>query len=57
MNLSKEALEKKRQYAREWRSKNKKRVSEYNKKWRSENKDKVVEYNHRFWEKKAAEEN
>ena len=55
MELSKEAIEKRRAYQREYYRKNRDRLREYNKNWREENKDKVKGYVKNYWERKVSE--
>ena len=44
-----------RQYAAEYREKNRERIREYQRSWRKNNPDNVKEIRRRFWEKKALE--
>jgi hypothetical protein len=53
--MNQEAVIARREYARQYRENNRKRVNELHKEWRSRNKEKVKGYNERYWEKKAAE--
>jgi hypothetical protein len=55
MKLSEEAVKARREYQRQWREQNKKRVNEYMKNWRENNRDKVQNYNESYWMKKARE--
>lgn len=43
-------------YMREYRKKNKRRITEQQKEWRKNNKDKVALYQERYWAKKAEQE-
>lgn len=43
-----------RRYMKEYRAKNKEKLSDYQKTWRKENKQKVRKYNENFWNKKGA---
>jgi hypothetical protein len=59
MQLSEEALELRRKYARErakaYREKNREQIRQKQKEWVKSNPDKVRLYQDRYWEKKAAE--
>lgn len=46
-----------REYQREYRKKNKKRIREYHAQWRAENREKITEANRRHWVKKFDEQN
>lgn len=54
MKLTPEAAEARRQYAREWKSKNRDHLQEYNAKWREEHRDHLREYR-RQWQKDNAD--
>lgn len=56
MALSQEALDKKREYQRRWREKNKDHINSYMKEWVKNNPDKVQQYQENYWERKAKEE-
>ncbi|MEH7328087.1 hypothetical protein CN330_24215 [Priestia megaterium] len=58
MTLSDSALEKRREYYRQYRERNRERYNEAARRWRSkpENKIKIQEYNQQYWERKAEEE-
>jgi len=47
------AIEAKRAYYREWRTKNKDKLRDYNKEWRAKNQEKIREKNRRYWVNKA----
>ena len=51
--MTQEARNAQADYMREYRRKNKERLSEYRKKWAKNNPDKVRVYRERAWEKKA----
>lgn len=53
MALSKEALEARRAYQREYRKKHHEHYLERMKEWRAKNKDKVHQHNTNYWERKA----
>jgi hypothetical protein len=55
MALSQEALEKKREYQRNWREKNREHVNSYMKQWVKKNPEKVRKNQERYWENKAKE--
>lgn len=47
------AQELRREYARQWRQKNRDKVKAYNEKWRKAHPEKAREYQRRYWEKQA----
>lgn len=51
--LTKQALEVKRAYQREWREKNREELRQYYKDYRQKNKDKTKESNINYWNNKA----
>lgn len=51
--LSSEASEARRNYQREYMSRNRERVNRQRRNWRAENRDKVQQYNREYWERKA----
>lgn len=53
--LSESAKEARRQYQKEWRNKNRVRLSEYHKLWSKENPDKTKAATKRYWENKDRE--
>lgn len=55
MDLSKAAEDVRKQYRKEWREKNRKKLAEYQRKWFSEHKEERAEYERKYWEKKARE--
>lgn len=58
MTLSDQALEKRREYYRQYREKNRERYNQIARNWRAkpENKLKIQSYNQQYWERKAEEE-
>jgi hypothetical protein len=59
MELTKEAIEARRKYYREYKTNRNPEAREaynrYNREWRARNRDKVREYNVDYWERKAAQ--
>lgn len=53
MKLSKEALQTRREYMREYREANKERLQEYNAEWRKNNPDKIKAAQERYWERQV----
>ncbi len=53
--MTKDALDLKKQYMKQWREKHKKQINDYQRRWRNENQDKVKTYNAEYWERKANE--
>lgn len=53
--MTEAALKARKEYARQYRAKNRDRLNEYKRKWRKANPEKVNEYTERYWNKKAAE--
>lgn len=51
--MTDKAIEIKREYARQYRAKNREKLNEYSRNWRKENPDKVKGYHEAYWEKKA----
>lgn len=51
--LSAKASEARRNYQREYMSRNRERVNRQRRNWRAENRDKVQRYNREYWERKA----
>ena len=51
--MTEQAKQARREYAREWREKNREHIRAYHKLWRSKNNDKVKAAVERHWEKKA----
>lgn len=51
--LSAKASEARRNYQREYMSRNRERVNRQRRNWRAENRDKVQQYNREYWERKA----
>jgi len=45
----------KNEYAKEYRKKNKKKISEYNRRYRENHPERVKEYNKKYWLKQAEE--
>lgn len=48
-------LEAKREYYRQYRKENKKKIAEYNRKYRENHPEKIKEHNKKHWLKKAEE--
>lgn len=55
MTMSQQALEKRREYHKEWYESNKEKRKEYMKEWRKNNKDRLKQYQANYWNKKASE--
>ena len=55
MTMSQQALEKRREYHKEWYENNKEKRKEYMKEWRKNNKDRLKQYQANYWNKKASE--
>lgn len=53
--MSKAAKAAQKEYLKQWRAKNKAKISEYNKKYREANPDKFRQYVIDYWERKANE--
>lgn len=53
--MSQEARAAQNAYMREYRAKNREKVSKWNRTYREKNQDKLREYRSRYWERKAAE--
>lgn len=53
--MSAAAVEARRRYYREWRSKNKERVREYQRNWKRKNREHLKEKEAQYWARKAAE--
>lgn len=47
------AQELRREYARQWRQKNRDKVKAYNEAWRKKHPEKAREYQARYWERRA----
>ena len=47
------AQELRREYARQWRQKNRDKVKAYNEAWRKKHPEKAREYQMRYWERQA----
>ena len=54
MEMNEKALEKKREYARQYRERNREKINAKNREWRALHPDRVKEYARRYWEKQAA---
>ena len=54
--MNEQAIEKRREYHREYRRKNRDRLNAYQSAWRRNNPDKVQTYLENHWTKKAEEE-
>jgi hypothetical protein len=55
VSLSKEAQEKKREYMKRWREKNREKVNAYMRDWKKNNPEKVKQHQENYWEKKVQE--
>jgi hypothetical protein len=53
VGLSEAAKEKKRQYDRKWRKKNRERVNAYQREWKKNNPEKVQQHQINYWEKRV----
>lgn len=53
--MTEEAKIARREYAREWRKRNREALREYNRRWREDNPDKVAATTARYWQRKAEE--
>ena len=49
--MTDEAIQKRREYQKEYYKKNKEHISQRHKNWRDNNKDKIKQYNKNYWEK------
>ena len=56
MEMNDKALQKRREYARQYRERNREKINAQNKEWRALHPDRVKEYGRRYWEKQAAKE-
>ncbi len=54
MNIEDKAKQLQQEYNRQYRLKNKKKVTEYNRQYRLKNKQKFAEYRKNYWLRKAA---
>jgi hypothetical protein len=55
MTITELGIQAKREYARQWREKNRETIRQKKRDWDRLNQDKVRLYQNRYWEKKAAE--
>ena len=53
--MSKEAIEARRAYMRQYRDKNRERLNAYSNQWQKDHPDKVKEYKAKHWQKVADE--
>jgi len=53
MELSEKAKQKRNEYQRKWKARNRDKINEYHSNWRKRNRDKVREYQRIYWERKA----
>ena len=55
--MNDEARAKRREYARNYRKKNREQINAYRRRWAKENPDKIRQYQETFWTKQVEERN